>query len=324
MSIQLLDNNASSVNFSSKHKRKNNSVMDSRARATAFVNMSDDQLKSLAYLTSIDSKREKKHKQSLVSTLYALPVVDIASAAILAKAKSGAPASLSGRLLQSSKRARGWVGALLVLGACTAAKNKLTAKSDSYNEFQNNHPGAAFILDLGTFAGLLVLGKKAGKVMVSKIKTVKPGLLFRSLRRVVSVNSKIDKGYLNTKILPNLESKANMVKTKAPSVSKLANFLVRNSVWVVLLAGLVKGSSHARKNRDKIEKNYKELKESQLAVAKHMTNVLGAERDVLAQGQEDLAHELGRSFDGKKPISSEEIAELENKKAEFENKKVVE
>lgn len=314
MSLQLVGNRVSSVKFTSKHDK--NDVLDARAQAAAFVNMSDEQLKSLAYLTTRSKKGEKNHQNAVITSLYALPAVDILSRGILKRASNGAPATLSKRLLTSSKVAMGWGGALVLLGGLNSVKHKLASKSDNYKKFEYNNPLASLAVDFAMFAGLLTLGKKAKNAVLNKFQAAKPGAIFKSARKIVARNQKLDSGFVNKNILGKIIEKSQILGAKVPLASSVGRSILRNSVWIVLIAGLFSQSSNAKKDRAKIEKQFVNLKKGQFEVAKLMSNVLGVEKDVLTQDQPELAKDLNRSMDGKKPVSDEELQDLDEQIAE--------
>lgn len=318
MTVQLVGNDISNVNFTSKHR----DGLKDRERAAAFVNLNDDQVKLLAYSSANNQRHEKKVKRSMLLSLYALPFVSSISSGILAESKTaGASASLSERLLATSKTAWGWAGALLLLGAYTSVKNKLASKSQSHNDNKSNHPATSLVVDFAAFAGLLFAGSLAAPRIVNKFKALKPELAKSIADRSASINAKIDNGFLNQKVLAKITEKAEAFAKKAPWAASAGKAVIANSVWIVFIASMLNAAHHANQSKKKIENRYVQIKDAQFNTAKHLSNVLGVERDVLAQNQMTLAADLRRAIDGKKPVSDAELAEFEKQKQEVNETK---
>ena len=95
------------------------------------------------------------------------------------------------------------------------------------------------------------------------------------------------------------------------AVASLSKFTLYHSKWILLGAGLIKMAHFAKSKRDKIEKNYHQLKAAQFEVSKHLVNALSVEREFLAQDQRLMAEELRHQ------INKTQLPEERNETAEI-------
>lgn len=282
---------------------------DGIQQASAFVNLSDAQTRMLAYEASYDPKQEQKNKKSMSRAFWAIPVVDSLSAGILKKGTN------SSKLLATGKRAGWWALGLSLIGAYGGIKNKLASKSDKTNNFERKNPLASFLLDIG----IIWTGFSLGNIGIQKLKPkVKDfaqkmylkhpekaaklsNVLEAANKRLLSVKSWLNDGKFMKTATNKVNTAASVVAEKAPWAKNAGKFALRNSVWFMFGLGLLKMAHQAGKQRNKVEKNYREIKNAQLETAKHLSNVLGVERDVLAQNQKALSYELRRQMDKTDP-----------------------
>lgn len=278
MQIQATDN--SNVGF------KGNKTV----RAAILVNASDNQLKNIAYDYSYDKENEKKHQKSISRTFMAIPVVDSIAHGIL---NAPAQSSLSRRIAESGKAAKGWGSVILAFGVFNFIKNKITANNKTLKEFEYNNPVLSLIADVGLVCATLFAGQKA----VTKLLEKNPKILETVGEKIVKACKSIDKSKMNKKVLPKIEKAIEKFSTKAPWAATAGKFALANSMFLLLGAAVYKTIKHTKKNNDKIEANYNMLKKEQLQAAKYLAKTTVTDRDVIAQEQKKMIAELEKALD---------------------------
>lgn len=276
MQIQSIQNNRTNVRFSSDKDVE---------KAKAFVNMDDSQLRTLAYIKAQDKNEEKKSKKSIISTLYAIPLVDSLSSGILTRGRLGT------RATATATTAARWGVALAVLGGYNAAKNAVVSRSEKLQNFEQNNPVISLLADVGVLMGALSLGTKGATKLGLKALGKAPKLtetLFIGLQNTKRI---INKSMLNKKALPFIMKNVAKLEKKAPWAVAAGANIIANSVLITFLAGIFHGNSQVKQLKKDVEQNYKDLKTAQLNTSKHLTNVLSVKNDVLAQDS-PIASEL--------------------------------
>lgn len=292
VAIKPIGNKSSNVKFTSKNDDMD--AMDKRAIATAFVNMSDRQLRELAYVSSYDENRDRRHKNTMLSTFYALPVVASVSSGLLKEVKGNN--ILSKKLGATGKTAMFWGFGLAMLGVYNIVRDAVVSNSKGLKKFEQNNPIPSLIMDLAVFMGLATLGFRGAAKVGEKISTKFPKTLNEISSHVINVKNWLNKTSLNKKVLPAIREGVDNFKTIMPITAEIGRVLIANSVWILLFAGLIKSSNHARNDRDRVEKNYHDLKQAQFETAKDLNKILEIERDVLAQDSA-IAKEMKTEFD---------------------------
>jgi len=264
MAISSIGNKISSVKFTSRGADEESSNV--RDKAVAFVNLDDQQVRRLAYLSSVDKKGDKKNRQSALSMLYALPIVAGLSRGILKEGK------LSTKAFAASKTAGGWVAGLMALGAYNMIKKAVISDSKTVKNFEANNPVASMVIDVGIFAGVLALGTKNAGKLRAKIAKVAPKLVKNVISKLITAKTFLDKTKLNKEILPKVTKHVASLAEKAPWATGASRFVLRNSVLVLLFAGILKSSSDSKQKQERIVNNYKQIKEAQYQIAKRLAS----------------------------------------------------
>jgi len=268
MQVQSIGNYKSHVKFSSDADTE---------KAKAFVNMDDSQLKTLAYIANRNKFNEKK-TNSINSTLYAIPIVASISSGILTKGKLGT------RVFASARTATNLGVGLLALGAVNAIENAVVSRSEKLQKFENNHPLLSLVADLGLALGAFSLGTKGARKILMKTAKKFPKAALTTVARLQNAKKAINKTMLNTKVLPKIQEGVSKLGEKAPWAVEIGAAIVDSSVYILFLAGIMRGAKEARKEQRGFENNYKGLKMAQLETAKHLTNVLAEENNLLTEG----------------------------------------
>lgn len=328
MQTQAILNTKSNVSFQSK---------DKLGKASRFVNMDDAQLQLLAYNSSVDKEKDKKAQRKIFGLFCAMPIVDTVARGVLAEnvveafasgnnwesaAKCKFPASLSEKLYVSGRTAVSWGFALATVGLYSLVKKEIVENSPGLKHFDREHPITSFLTDVGIIMGAFVLGSKGIRKLYEKAKEKYPEANKNMEQKIINTCEKIDNTALNKKVLPEISQKLATFVQKAPFLAKAGKFALANSVWILLGAALYKMVKHADGERNRVEENYRILKNAQLQTAKHLINTLSIERDVLAQDQPELAADMRRAINGKNPVSNKEIREIQKKSKVYEDEKL--
>lgn len=324
MQIQLLDNNKSIVKFKS-----NNSV----EKASAFVNMDDQQLRQLAYVMSYDKDNEKKKHKSALKMFYAIPIVDtIASGIIVGKSRFArnlinkltahaentkknlnteaiynglSNPNLKNRLKAAGSTAGSWALWLSVIGIYTAVKDSIVSKSDSSKKFQRNNPISSFILDVGAiFAGYAVTSTG-----LNKLKGMFPTTEKELSAKTNALLGKANKSSVNREILPKLSEGVLKLEKTAPWLVKSSKFALVNSVWILFGLSLLKSSHHAQRDNERVDKNYRKLKKAQFETSKRLNKALQVEKEILTQNQQALTKELKKQMNSSVNVPEKQLSE---------------
>ncbi|MFA7658223.1 MAG: hypothetical protein WCY19_02195 [Candidatus Gastranaerophilaceae bacterium] len=314
MPVQSVENAKLNVNFKSGINIE---------RASTFVNMDDSQLKYLSYVNSFDAKAEKKRNKSFSKWFFAIPIVDsIAMGLLVNRGKRSSlgqkaiaelrNASLSTRFKAAGKTAMTWGLVLSLVSLYNIAKNAVASKSEKVRNFDKNNPLTSFAVDVGLiFGGLTFAERKFAKLSPKTyLKHPKPFVKLNDF--IEKTKTFLNESAVNTKFVPKASKFVSEIDKTAPSVNRFGRFALRNSMWILLGAGILKMASNAGHERRKVEKNYHELKAAQFEVAKHLVNALGVERDVLAQDKRKLAADLRHEMNKAQPPEEVETQEVED------------
>lgn len=289
MQIKAVENSNQNVKF------KANADMQA---ASTFVNMKDSQLKNLAYVSATQGDDHKKRRRSILATFYAIPVVSTIASGILPvkMTKEGEflrlkNAALSERVGSAGRTAGSWAMILGIVGIYNGIKKAAVSDSKGYKKFNDNHPVLSFMADIGLILGGLNLATRGlGKVM--NTSTVKNSKFLENLHGQKEVfKAWLDNSKMNKKIMPIITDAASKLAEEAPTTARITKGAIAGSALIAFTVGLIKMVKHSNKENQKIEQNYKALKDAQFKTAKHLTNALSIERNLLAQEQRDLAME---------------------------------
>lgn len=255
-------------------------------RASAFVNLNDRQLRDLAYVTSYDKKEQKKQDQSVKRYFKAIPIVDTLAVGVLAKKLKEKNASfrfgretvqlpigykvvnptLGERASVMGKQAAGWGAIIIGIGIYNKIKKAVVSKSPALQEFEQNNPGMGFVADIGILIGGYFAGSKALKAIMNRA----PKLVEKMNTLKADAITKLDKTKFSKKTLPIIEKRVAAFAKNNPKLAMASGLALANSMFVLLGLGMLKSLHNAKKNQDKVEATFGELKEAQLQTAKRL------------------------------------------------------
>lgn len=280
MQVQTIDSSRAGFGHTRKEKM---------AEAYEFANMDDNQVRELAYKLSYDEKEAKKNQRKVMAKFYTIPVVDTIAGGLLAgKILKESKPSLSSIVKVAGERAAVWTGIIALVGACSGVRKGLNASSEKMERFDKNHPVASFMLDFGIIFTTTVALLAGGEKIISKFPKAKEEIA----QKVASIAKKIDTSKFSREKLPGIEAKLTGFAERHPKLASAAEKILKQNVWIGLGLGFLTAIGLAGKENRKVNNTYIQLKEAQLETAKKLTNVLGTQRDALAQNQVMLKKEL--------------------------------
>ncbi len=262
------------------------SFQGKRDRIDALINLDDQSVRQIAYLQTAQKANEKKHNKITNSLILAAPVAAGLGAAVFTKGKtkifSREVSGLSASLANGLKAGGLWGATLGAVGLVGLAKAELSKKSESVRKFDREHPvlSLAALLAAG-FAAISLTGRAAGKLAS-----------FEAPKFLQKATTKVNKFLNKNKNVLALKTKVNNFAKKVPSALKDFGATVLD--WApetLLLGGLIHSVSHSAAMNREYSKNYNDLKEKQLNLAKARKSELQLENDFLKtniQNREDL------------------------------------
>ena len=287
MQVQSV-NPKSNVNFNSAEVNN---------KATAFVNMSDSQLRLAACVSGRDKKQEKKNKNSLLRTLYAIPVIDTIASAVLVNKSSklsdeAVTALRKTRLTTRINRAAGtaafWAISLSAIELYNVVKKSIEAKSPTLRKIDKENPATSFLLDITAILGGGSLAIAGLNKLTKNLKTKHPDQYDAVNKYIRKARVLVHKSKFNKEVLPKLAESAANFAEKFPTAAKASRWALANSVLILFGIGIGKVFAQSKNERNRIESNYRNLKETQLQVSKQLINNLHNEKKSLVEEVAEL------------------------------------
>ena len=258
-----------------------------RDRIDELISLDDNSVQKIAYLKTYSPQEEKKHRKITNGLFYAAPIAAGLGAALFTRGKSKIfskeVSGLAARAANGLKTTALWGAALAAIDLLGAGKKKLAQNSSDVRRFDQEHP----FLSLGTmlaagFGVLALVGKGAGKLAAMEA----PKFLQK-------YTVKTAKFLNNNNVIGKMKSGFNKLANKTPSALKEAGSVALDwAPQALLLGGLFHSISHSSAKNREFARNYNELKEKQLNLAKARQHELAMQNDFLlqdAQNKEDLA-----------------------------------
>lgn len=258
-----------------------------RDRVDELISLDDSSIKRIAYMKTMSRANEKKHNRITNSLIMAAPVAAGLGAAVFTRGKtkifSKEVSGIAAKAANGLKMSGIWGASLSAVGLVGLVKGELSKASPEVRKFDNEHP----FLSLGTlFAaglGALALVNK-GVVKLASVKA--PKLMQKGTEKAANFLN-------NNNLLNGLKNQVKKLASKTPDALK--NIGASALAWtphILLLGGIFHSMSHGSAVNREFSKNYSELKEKQLNLAKARQRELSLENDFLktdAKNREDLA-----------------------------------
>ena len=254
----------------------------------ALIGMDDDSIRQIAYLRTTQRINQRKNNKVNNALFYSAPLAAGLGMALLSK--NGATklfgnelSGIAGRMAKGIKTAAYWTAGLAAIDLFGKARNKVAEKSPELKKFDQQHT----LLSIGTmlaigFGILTLVNKGAGKL--TTLKT--PEFLKKG-------TEKLAKNINNSKFVISAKDKLIKLAGKTPSALKEIGETALNwAPTALLFGGLFHSISSANAVGKEFNKNYTNLKEAQLELAKSEVAKLSVENDFLKQdpqNAEDIA-----------------------------------
>lgn len=253
-----------------------------------MIAQDDNYIRTLALHKTLKKVNPERNRKINNAMFYSIPVVAGLSTALLTKGKttlltkelSGKAAKFAGGL----KAAVGWGLFIGIADAVIGSKHLLSKKSETVNEFEKKNPVLSFFGTLGVAMAALYYAPKGISKLISKIK---PETMAKITGKIGKAGEKINKS-------TTLETIAKPVRSlikKTPSAIKEAGKVALSWAPDALLLGtLIHSLSSGYRESSEYSRNYSNLKEKQLNIAKMRARELQMENDFLRQFPENEAN----------------------------------
>ena len=190
---------------------------------------------------------------------------------------------LAAKLANGLKVGGLWAASLGAVGLVGMAKNELSKASPEVRKFDKDHPLLSLATLFATGLGAIALVNK-GAIKLGSVKAPK---------FMQNATEKVAKFLNKNKQITSLKNGVKNLSAKTPEPLKNIGASVLSwAPQILLLGGVFHSISHGSAVNREFAKNYNELKEKQLDLAKARQRELAMENDFLktdAQNREDLA-----------------------------------
>ncbi len=239
-----------------------------RENIDAYVNLDDQTIRQVATLKTLKSIDSKKHEKLDRALDCALPVAGGISAA--AYAQKGARMAAFGSGFGT------WAFFLAGMGAAFGVQKAILKKSDKASNFAQKHPFLNFVVSAGTAFAAGALAIKGG---AKGLKALSNTNAFKAVSKKVGELA----GKIKTKpIVAKVTEKVSNFFAKTPSALKETGKLVaKNATWLAIFGSIFHSVNHKTKVAQEYAKNYTEMKEKQLDLAKRRNQELAIQNDFL-------------------------------------------
>lgn len=245
-----------------------------RENIDAYIGLDDQTIRQVATLKTLQSVDSKKHKKLDRALDCALPIAGGISAAAFAK-EGTRMAAFGGGFAT-------WALFLAGMGAVFGIEKSIRNKSEKANDFAQKHPFLNFAVSAGAAftAGMLAIkGGAKGLEALSKTNVYK-----NASKKVANLFTNIK----SQKFVAKLTEKATQLAAKTPSALKeVGKFVARNATWLTIFGSIAHSVNHNSKVANEYAKNYTEMKERQLDLAKRRNRELAVQNDFLMTNPEN-------------------------------------
>ena len=281
----------------------NQGVPTKQELRSAIINLDDNSVRKIAYLKTVENVNQRKNNMVTNALYYSAPIASGLGMALLDKSSAtklfgNELSGVAGRMAKGLKTAAYWTAGLAAINLFRKARNKVAEKSPELRKFDQQHPLLAIGSTLAIGFGILALvSKGAGKLTTLKA----PEFLKKG-------TEKLAKNINNSKFIISAKDKLIKLAGKTPSALKEIGETALNwAPTALLFGGLFHSISSANAVGKEFNKNYTNLKEAQLELAKSEVAKLSVENDFLKQdpqNAEDIAL-LNNPTDGLEDIIDE-------------------
>ena len=283
MNIEAINN----INFNSRSERDitpYNPRKNRRHNIDSVISMSDNDVRRLAYIKTINNTEDKKHKKLSSALVLSTPLAAGAASALLEAPKfklfSKDLTGASARALNGLKGAGKWGIMLGIAYGINKVRRYFEDKSPNFDRFTNENPFLTFGASVAAFAGALALGGKAvNKVGEIIIKNIKPQSIIKADTKIAKYADKFNANSVVKYISKQMNKLRN---SQALEPLKAAAKWTLGWSPALLLGGAVAHEfAHGREKDVEFVKNYSEMKDIQTRLAQARIHELSVQNKAL-------------------------------------------
>ena len=237
-----------------------------RDNIDAYINLDDQTIRQVATLKTLKSVNNKKHEKLDRVLDASLPVAGGISAA--AYAGKGARMAAFGSGFGT------WAFFLTGMGAAFGVQKAILKKSEKANEFAQKHPMLNFVVSAGTAFAAGALAIKGG---AKALKALSNTNAYKAVsKKVGELAGKIKAKPIVAKVTGKV---SNFFAKTPPALKEVGKFAAKNATWLAIFGSIFHSVNHKTKVANEYAKNYTEMKERQLNLAKRRNQELAIQND---------------------------------------------
>lgn len=249
-----------------------------RDNIDAFINLDDETIRQVAYLKTIESVDDKRHRKLDRGLMNLVPVAAGVAAAV-ASPKLWSKTGRVEKLITFGETAAKWFAAFGIIDLVFAGKNKLDQVSEKSREFANKNPLLSFLATAGlSFAAIAGAKKGFGKLIDKYGVKLVNKYDDKITDKLVKAGKKLD----GNKVLNWASKQATKLSSKTPSALKnIGKGLVEWSPLLIGLGAVAHSADHGRVKAQEFSKNYTDLKDKQFELSKRRMTELAVQNDFM-------------------------------------------
>lgn len=249
-----------------------------RDNIDAFINLDDETIRQLAYLKTVNSVDDKRHKKLDRGLMNLVPVAAGVAAAV-ATPKLWSKAGRIEKLMAFGETVVKWFAAFGIIDLVFAGKNKLDQTSEKSREFSNNNPLLSFLATAGLSFAAIAGAKKGFGKLVDKYGTRFINKFDDQITNVlVKAGEKLD----NSKVLNWISKQTAKLSSKTPAALKnIGSGIIEWSPLILGLGAVTHSADHGRVKAREFSKNYNDLKDKQFELSKRRMTELAVQNDFM-------------------------------------------
>lgn len=227
-----------------------------KTRAEYFTRMSDEEVYFLAANDAVNNNKIKKQQKNTMNLIKAIPLIDSTifateKAAYIAPSLAITASHLGTRLLT-------WGALMGFSNIVSKGINKITAKSQTLTDFNEKHPAAKSIADIGVLLGSYSLAKTGISRLIKKIPEKN---ILEYTKKITSIRNKIDSSKLAEKVYTPLVQNIQNFMSKHTKLSGALKSITPYIIPAFFISTIIKASLiDPLRLKKKINNNYSELK----------------------------------------------------------------
>ncbi|MBD5401717.1 hypothetical protein HDR58_02790 [bacterium] len=231
----------------------------------AFANLSDRDVRKLAYAKASQSVNDKKHKRIGAAIMYSIPVVAGIAAAVKSpstlllplKGAANVNFSRAGRLVNFASTTLNWLGTFAIIDTIFGIKRHIDKKSPAMRDFAKENPVISTLATLGLSVASVYGASKGFSKLLNKF--VPKDLTKAQIKNLVKYNKKLT----DNKVLNSLSKNLDKVPSALKQIGKTA---LDWAPMAMIFGSLAHSMGHQRVKAEEYSKNYNDIKTAQALV----------------------------------------------------------